>query len=185
MGARHAFRSDHGDGVRTGGCGQEDDERGRIDIEGGIAGYRPPTSGPAREAADAAVAKRCLRPVWSRRTSCMPSRNANGSATWWRPNGPRASRCLRCVLKSDDDRTAIGAAAPAPGGTCSSPVGRRMTRRCTYTLYRLCQAGDTAQPVRDYASEVLRTYCHQVAAAQHGMAQLEGFIDKYGLFCCR
>ena len=52
----------------------------------------------------------------------------------------------------------------------------------TYTLYLLCQAGDTAQPVRDYASEVLRTF-HQVLLPSTGAAQLEGFIDKYGLFC--
>ena len=52
----------------------------------------------------------------------------------------------------------------------------------TYTLYLLCQAGATAQPVRDYAIEVLRTF-HQVLLPNARSAQLEGFIDKYGLFC--
>jgi len=52
----------------------------------------------------------------------------------------------------------------------------------TYTLFLLCRAGDTPRSVRDYAVEVLRTFW-QVLLPSRARSQLEGFIDKYGLFC--
>ena len=157
------------------------DERYKIDIEGGIAGYRPPP--PARRG----------------KLQTLPSH----SDVFVLEYGPEAHQVYADRRERIRDMVAEQRAAGADvsaafEGDDDDPPLARLPRLLedlffaswqaddptvlTYTLYLLCQAGDTAQPVRHYASEVLRTF-HQVLLPSPGPAQLEGFIDKYGLFC--
>ncbi|MCY4484425.1 MAG: hypothetical protein OXC12_16265 [Spirochaetaceae bacterium] len=156
-------------------------ERDRIDIEGGIAGYRPPP--PARRG----------------QLQALPSR----SEVFVLQYGPRAHQAyaerrerIRSLVA--EQRAAGAEVSAAFDGDGDDPPLTRLPRLLedlffaswrahdptvlTYTLYLLCQAGDTARPVRDYASELLRTF-HQVLLPNSEPAHLQGFIDKYALFC--
>ena len=157
------------------------DEHYNIDIEGGIAGYRPPP--PARRG----------------KLQTLPSQ----SDLFVLDYGPEAQQAYANRRERVRDliaqQLAVGAdVSVASAGDDGEPPLARLPRLLedlffaswqardptvlTYTLYLLCQAGATAQPVRDYAVEVLRTF-HQVLLPNARPAQLEGFIDKYGLFC--
>ena len=156
-------------------------ERYQLDLEGGIAGYHPPP--PARR----------------KELQALPSQ----STIFVLEYGPEAQQAYaerrESVRELVAEQRAAGADVSAAfEGDGDEPSLARLPRLLedlffanwrerdpfvlSYTLYLLCQAGDTPQRVRDYAVEVLRMF-HQVLLPSTAPAQLEGFIDKYGLFC--
>ena len=157
------------------------DERYKLDLEGGIAGHHPPP--PARR----------------KGLQALPSQ----SGIFVMEYGPEAQQAYaerrEWVQKMVAEQRAAGADVSAAfEGDGDELALARLPRLLedlffanwrepepvvlSYTLYLLCQAGDTPQRVRDYAVEVLRLF-HQVLLPAAAPAQLEGFIDKYGLFC--
>ena len=160
---------------------KELDERFKIDVEGGITGYHPPP--PARRG----------------KLQTLPSQ----SDVFVLEYGPEAHQVYadrrdRVRDMVAEQRSAGADLSAASDGDDDDLSLARLPRLLedlffaswrahdpivlTYTLYLLCQAGDTLQCVRDYAIEVLRTF-HQVLLPGAVPAQREGFIDKYGLFC--
>ena len=156
-------------------------ERYQLDLEGGIAGFHPPP--PARR----------------KELQTLPSQ----STIFVLEYGPEAQQAYAERRESVRELVAEQRAAGADVSAAFARDGDELSLArlprlledlffanwrerdpfvLSYTLYLLCQAGDTPQRVRDYAVEVLRMF-HQALLPSAAPAQLEGFIDKYGLFC--
>ena len=156
-------------------------KRNQLDLEGGIDGYRPPP--PAR--------RKELQALPSQSDIFVLEYGPEAQQAY----AERRERVREMVAEQRAAGTDVSAALEGHGDELSLARLPRLLEDLffaswrernpfvlSYTLYLLCQTGDTLQPVRDYAIEVLRMF-HQVLFPAAGRAQLEGFIDKYGLFC--
>ena len=156
-------------------------KRFTIDIEGGIAGYHPPP--PAQ--------RRDLQALPSQCDLFVLNHGPEAQQVY----ADRRERVRDMVAEQRSEGADVAAAFDGDDLDLSLARMPRLLEdlffaswqahepiMLTYTLYLLCRAGDSLQYVRDYAVEVLRAF-HQVLLPNTEPAQLEGFIDKYGLFC--
>ena len=159
---------------------QDLDDVHKIDVDGGIPDFRPPP--PARR----------------RELQLLPSQSdvfvLDYGAAAQHAYGERRERVRDLVAEQRSAGADIAGEAGGDGEFSLDGVPRlledlffaswqaRHPIVLTYTLYLLCQAGDTPRRVRDYAVEVLRTFW-QALLPSTARSQLDGFVDKYGLFC--